>query len=61
MEHFLPENSGAVTSAKNFQNNSIPLNPIINGNIIPMGWVKFVQYYITTKLIFHELYPLISL
>ena len=61
MEHFLPENSGAVTSAKNFQNNSIPLNPIINGKIIPMGWVKFVQYYITTKFIFHELYSLISL
>ena len=32
MEHFLSKNSGAVTSAKNSQNNSIPLNPNINWN-----------------------------
>ena len=49
MEHFLSENSGAVTSAKNFQNNSIPLNPIKNGNNPNgMGEICTILYYYKT-------------
>ena len=48
MEHFLPENSGAVTSAKNFQNNSIPLNPKNGNNPNGVGEICTILYYYKT-------------